>query len=124
MDDDFRAKYTAKDHKGVITITPEGCKLVSENFSKVTANTENNFAETALLTIPKSVWDLMEQQLKEKDEQLRKKDEQIADLTAAVKSQAQSINADRHNELAGTIQKQLEEPKKARFTWPWNKNKS
>lgn len=79
MDDDFRVKFTAK-----------------------------NNPETELLTIPRSVWQLMEDQIREKDEQLRVKDQQIADLTAAVKSQAQSINADRHTALAGTLQPMLE----------------
>ena len=109
MDADFRAKYTAKDDKGVITITPDGCKLLSENIGKQTENTGKNNPETELLTIPRSVWQLMEDQLREKDEQLRIKDLQIADLTAAVKSQAQSINADRHNALAGTMQQMLPE---------------
>lgn len=104
MDADFRAKYTAKNEKGVITITFDGCKLLSENFSKEAETTAKSVPETELLTIPRSVWDLMEAQIREKDEQLRIKDQQIADLTAAVKSQAQSINAARHNELAGTLQ--------------------
>lgn len=108
MDDAFRAKYTAKDDKGVITISPEGCKLLSENIGKQTENTGNASPETELLTIPRSVWQLIEDQIREKDEQLKVKDQQIADLTAAVKSQAQSINADRHNALAGTLQPMLE----------------
>jgi hypothetical protein len=108
MDDDFRVKFTAKDDKGVITITPDGCKLISENIGKQAENTAKNNPETELLTIPRSVWQLMEDQIREKDEQLRVKDQQIADLTAAVKSQAQSINADRHTALAGTLQPMLE----------------
>lgn len=108
MDDDFRAKHTAKDDKGVITISPDGCKLLSENIGKQAENTGKSNPETELLTIPRSVWQLMEDQIREKDEQLRVKDQQIADLTAAVKSQAQSINADRHNALAGTLQPMLE----------------
>ena len=108
MDDDFRVKFTAKDDKGVITITPDGCKLISENIGKQAENTAKNNPETELLTIPRSVWQLMEEQIREKDEQLRVKDQQIADLTAAVKSQAQSINADRHTALAGTLQPMLE----------------
>lgn len=108
MDDDFRAKYTAKDDKGVITITPEGCKLLSENIGKQTENTAKDGPETELVTIPRSVWQLMEDQIREKDEQLRIKDQQIADLTAAVRSQAQSINADRQTALAETLQPMLE----------------
>ncbi len=108
MDDNFRAKYTAKDDKGVITITPDGCKVLSENIGKQAENPGKNNPETELLTIPRSVWQLIEDQIREKDEQLKVKDQQIADLTAAVKSQAQSINADRHNALAGTLQPMLE----------------
>lgn len=108
MDDDFRAKYTAKDDKGVITITPDGCKVLSEKIGKQAENPGKNNPETELLTIPRSVWQLIEDQIREKDEQLKVKDQQIADLTAAVKSQAQSINADRHNALAGTLQPMLE----------------
>jgi len=46
-------------------------------------------------------------QLRAKDEQLAEKDKQIEKLTDTIKAQAQSINADRHNELAGTLQMQL-----------------
>ena len=108
MTDDFRAKYTAKDSKGVITITPEGCKLVSANFGKEPGTSAKQNPETELITIPLSVWKLMEDQLREKDEQLRVKDQQLADLTAAVRSQADSINTDRHNELAGTLRPMLD----------------
>ena len=102
MDDDFRAKYTAKDDKGVITITPEGCKVLSENIGKQTDNTAKQFPETELLTIPRFIYeDLLAQ--------LATKDKQISDLTAAVNAQAQSINADRHNELAGTLRPMLED---------------
>lgn len=128
MDDEFRAKYTAKDDKGVITIDSEGCKLLSENFGKQTVNTGKPSPESEVLAIPRSVWQLMEDQLREKDEQLRIKDQQIADLTAAVKSQAQSINADRHNTLAGTLQPMLSdaetppaEPPTQKKKWFWQK---
>ena len=63
MDDDFRAKYTAKDDKGVITITPDGCKLLSENIGKQSENPGKNNPETELLTIPRSVWQLMEERI-------------------------------------------------------------
>lgn len=124
MDNEFRAKYTAKDDKGVITITPDGCKVLSENIGKQTENTAKQFSETELLTIPRSVWQLMEDQIREKDEQLKVKDQQIADLTAANKELAQSINKDRANELAGTLQHMLPEhskPARKKWSWPWSK---
>lgn len=120
MDDDFRAKYTAKDDKGVITISPDGCKVLSENIGKQVENPGKNDPETELLAIPRSVWQLMEDQIREKDEQLKAKDQQIADLTAAIKAQAQSINADRHNELAGTLQHNLPAGRK-KYRWPWSR---
>ena len=95
MDDDFRAKYTTKDRKGVITIFPDGCKVLSENIGNQNENTAKQFAETELITIPRSVLTMLEEQLREKDAQIR-------DLTETVKTQAHSINADRHKELAGT----------------------
>lgn len=110
MDADFRAKYTEKDDKGVITITPDGCKVIAENLAKPSETDRKGFVETELVTIPRSVLAAFERQLEEKDRQ-------IADLTAAVKSQAQSINADRHNALAGTMQQQLEAPKKKWRFW-------
>jgi len=47
---------------------------------------------------------VLQAQLSEKDKQLSEKDKQIAALTETVKSQAQSINADRHTNLAETLQ--------------------
>lgn len=124
MTEDFRAKYTEKDRKGVITITPAGCKVISENLCKEPETTEKKFPETEILAIPRSVWQLMEDQIREKDEQLKAKDQQIADLTATVKAQAQSINADRHNELIETAQHQIEAPKEKRGLFGWLKRKS
>lgn len=60
-------------------------------------------------------------------EQLAIKDRQIEALTDTVKTQAQSINADRHNELAGTVmdsQKQLvdggDAPPTSRWARAWH----
>ena len=131
MDDDFRAKYTEKDDKGVITITPPGYKQIALQLGraeKLTETPETNFSETTEntenITIPHAVWQTVLDQLKEKDRQLAARDKQIADLTDAVKAQAQSINADRHNELAGTMQHVLpehSEPARKKWSWPWSK---
>ncbi len=93
MDENFRAKYTEKDHKGVITINEDGCKLVAdflERSDKLTENTEKKFAETSTntenITIPMAVWNMME-------EQLKKKDEQIESLSAALENTTSSLKA-------------------------------
>lgn len=106
MDDAFRAKYTAKDSKGVITINPDGCKLLSENLCKQTENTGKSVPETELLTIPRSVWQLMEDQIREKDKQLEAKDTQITNLTLALENTTASLQAAQALH-AGTIQTQL-----------------
>lgn len=93
MTEEFRAKYTAKNDKGVITITPDGCKVIAESFAKSPESNRNDFAETELITIPRSVLATYEEQLRQKDVQLAEKDLQIKDLTATVKSQAQSVQS-------------------------------
>lgn len=107
MDDAFRAKYTGKNSKGSITISADGCKLISEKYRKSTENTGNPVAETTEKPVSGDVVELLQttiealrEQLAAKDQQLAAKDQQIMALTEAVKSQAQSINADRHTELA------------------------
>ena len=106
MDAEFRAKYTAKDSKGVITVTPEGCKVISEKLNKTPESTAKNEPETELLTVPRSVWLALERQLQEKDDQLKAKDKQIEDLTAAIRAQAQGVTQAQALH-AGTMQQQL-----------------
>lgn len=104
MTEEFRAKYTAKNEKGVITITPDGCKVIAESFAKTPESNRKEFAETELVTIPRSVLATYEDQLRQKDVQLAEKDLQIKDLTETVKSQAQSVQSAQALH-AGTMQK-------------------
>lgn len=96
MDEDFREKYTTKDDKGVITITPEGCKLLSENIGKQAENTEKQFSETELVTIPRSVLTMMERQIEQLQEELSKERQHSRELTdkiAQIADQAQHLQA-------------------------------
>ena len=61
-------------------------------------------------SILKITIDTLQEQLLAKDKQLEEKDKQISELTATIKIQAESINADRHNELATTLI-EAQEPK-------------
>lgn len=131
LTDDFRENYTETAGNGVLTISSEGCKLIAETMqrtNKLLETSENHFTETteniANITIPLVVWNTLQAQLEEKDRQLASKDEQIRNLTETAKVQAQSINTDRQNELAGTM-KQLvvSEGKKHWFHNPFKKNK-
>lgn len=105
--------YISTEH-GTKYIDENGERLIIEAFSsKVYKTVDDNVHEDKNETIHTLVSMLQEQ--------LQAKDKQIEELTATIKIQAQSINADRHNELAGTIQKQiadtsdLDKPKKSFF---------
>ncbi len=120
LTDDFRENHVETTANGTLTISPEGCKLIAETMERsanLSETSENKFAETtenaANITIPLVVWNALQAQLEEKDRQLAAKDEQIRNLTETTKSQAQSINAERHAELLEATQlQQLEPPKK------------
>lgn len=81
-----------------------------------TKSPEQRNAEQRLYANMQAMIDMLQEQLKVKDQQLEEKDRQLAvkdkqigDLTEAVKSHAQSINAERQNELAGTMKELLPE---------------
>ena len=73
----------------------------SENAKQAQSKSQNENDQLCVIV------SVLEKQLRVKDEQLAEKDKQIEKLTDTIKVQAQSINADRHNELAGTLQLQL-----------------
>lgn len=113
MDDDFRRKHTETNRNGVITIDSDGCNLIAESMGKRWEQLEpieNTVPEsdenTANVTIPRSVLTMLEEQLRQKDAQLASKDQQIADLTATVRAQAESLQAAQALH-AGTMQQQM-----------------
>lgn len=74
MTADFRENHTKTDHNGVIVITEEGCKLIAqiiENNRKPFAEAPENKVSVDSITIPKEVWDVIQEQLKSKDEQIQ-----------------------------------------------------
>lgn len=101
MDDAFRAKYTAKNSKGEITISAEGCKVISEKYRKSTENTANQVAETAENQVSGDMVALLQATIETLREQLAVKDRQIEHLTRLA-DQAQALHA-------GTIKQALPE---------------
>lgn len=115
MGDDFRAKYVQTDRKGVLTISPDGCKLIAESFRKVPQTTANQFVESTanqvsgdMTALLQATIEALREQLAVKDKQLAEKDRQIADLTATVRAQADSLQAAQALH-AGTMQQMLPE---------------
>ena len=86
----------------------------TNQFAETKVETTNQFAETKVETanqevnkIDAEIINVLKQTIETLQRQLEIKDKQIADLTDANNHLAQSINADRHNELAGTMQQFL-----------------
>lgn len=101
MDDDFRAKYTEKDSKGVIRINPDGCKVISEYYRKTAEKTENEIPKTGENAVSGDMVALLQTTIETLREQLAVKDRQIAELTRLA-DQAQALHA-------GTIKQALPE---------------
>lgn len=108
MDDDFRLQHTETTANGVITIDPEGCKLLSETIGNRTETTENQVAETPANT-ENQLYGMLKDELDAKNRQIEQLQTQVSELTKANMELAQSINKDRANELAGTLQQFLPE---------------
>lgn len=112
MNEEFRAKYTEKDCKGVLLVSEEGCKLLANlcgktaNYCKDSANQFAQTPQTEVCTIPRSVLTMLEGQLAEKDRQIAAQQEQIAQLTSALENTTASLQAAQALH-AGTMQKQL-----------------
>lgn len=101
MDEEFRANHTAKDSNKVITITPEGCKLISEKFRKSPQSSENQLPKTGENQVSGDMVALLQTTIEALREQLAVKDRQIEHLTRLA-DQAQALHA-------GTIKQALPE---------------
>jgi len=89
---------------GMIYIEDEGEVLIIQAFSEISAyKGAHTDVHTGAHTVDGEIIRLLQDNIAVLQGQLEVKDRQIAELTATVRAQAESINADRHNELAGTI---------------------
>jgi HPt (histidine-containing phosphotransfer) domain-containing protein len=99
---------------GVLVVSLAGETLIKSAFSENNRQTfgdkqppNNRQREDGVLAALQTTITVLQKQLETKDNQLAEKDKQIIELISTNKAQAQSINADRHAELAGTLQQQL-----------------
>lgn len=112
MTEDFRCAHAETNRNGAITIDSDGCKLIAETMGKKweqSETTANQIPETSgnteNLTIPRSVWEYMEGQVKHLEEELAKErahNREMADKFAKLADQAQRLHA-------GDMQQQLTE---------------
>lgn len=107
---------TSKEN-GVLMVSFDGERLIKQAFNIETVKTfddkepskENSLfdsvytTENEIIKILQSNIDVFKQTIVLLENQLKIKDKQIEELTATIKTQAESINADRKNELASTI---------------------
>lgn len=103
MDDDFRLQHTKTTANGVITIDPEGCKLLSETIGNRTETTENQVAETPANTENHRLYEMLQGELDAKNRQIeqlqaelakeREHSREQADKLAQLADQAQQLHA-------------------------------
>lgn len=111
MDEDFRAQHTETTANGVITIDPEGCKLLSETIGNRTETTENQVAETPANT-ENPLYDILKDELNAKNQQIKQLQDELAKAQAHNREQADRIAqlANQAQQLhAGDIQRFLPE---------------
>ncbi len=130
---EFREKYI-KNAYGKLQISEEGCELLRNRFqlqnendrkqvetvsgndrkqAETVSGNDRKQVETEVFTEMLSV---LRDQLSEKDRQLAEKDRQIEALQTALTETTSALQAAQALH-AGTLQKQLEQPKKGLFRW-------
>ena len=120
MTDEVKTKFAETLH-GVIHISEQGETIIKSMFVKIQSQT--NFADVSanqFSGVSAEVSAIIEMLQRE----LEIKNKQIEELTETIKIQAESINADRKNELAETIlegQKQLTDTNNKPFWRFWQK---
>lgn len=103
MNEEFRRKHTESNRNGSITIDSDGCKLIAESIGKKWEEVQTaakNFPESSAnpenMTIPRAVWDFMEDRIKHLEAELaeeRKHSRGLADELAKLADQAQQLHA-------------------------------
>lgn len=99
---------------GVVYIAPEGETLLKQAFLKPETPTPSTVNDNGFTPVDGNVdgnehplYAILRAELEAKNRQIEQLQNQVSELTQANKALAQSINADRHNELAGTLQHML-----------------
>jgi len=92
---------------GRLMVNNDGVILIKREFNRKTVNQSDNQSSTKPSTIDGlvdgAIVKLLQENILILQKQLDVKDKQIEELTATVKIQAESINAENKNELAETI---------------------
>ena len=100
---------------GTVYISPEGETLLKQAFIKPeipapsTVNVNGFTPVDGHVDAPEHpLYAILKAELEAKNKQIEQLQSQVSELTQANKALAQSINADRHTALAGTLQPMLE----------------
>lgn len=88
-----------------VYISEQGEKLIKSAFSQ---HNENKVSDNQTEMVSTLV-SILQNELALKNKLINEQQQTINELTIAIKAQAQSINADRHNEFAETIQLAIRE---------------
>ena len=99
-------QHLHKGEKGKTLIDSEGQVIIRNSFKQFKQSVVKQFQQPfneQFNSDNSQIIKLLEDNINILQEQLKTKDKQIEDLTATVKTQAESINIERKNELAGTL---------------------
>lgn len=117
-DDKLSTKREGAIYLSLVAETLITTVIKDKDSQTVTAELPPSDSQTdSLWEVLKTTIELLQNQLTVKDLQLSEKDKNISELTQAITTQAQSINAYQHKELAETVAevKLLDEPKRKWF---------
>lgn len=113
FDEDFRQNYIQVSDDGIITISSTGCELIAESFRKPAETPRNQFPETDKNMVSTLI-EMLQTELKIKNQQIEELNARLAESNAALVAAQQTAQAAQALH-AGTIQQQLEAPKKKRW---------
>ena len=115
---EFRERYMNQVN-GTFQINAAGCELLRESFQKLTGNLRKQ-VETAAGNLPESsvsgLIEMLQRELEIKNSQITELNARLAETTAALTETTSALQAAQALH-AGTLQHQLEKPKKGLFRW-------
>lgn len=91
--DEFKALYVETMPDGSLRVNDTGCKLISESLRKLAKTSETNFSETSENHDFQAIIDMQKETIAILKAQLSVKDEQIGQLTSALESATNALNA-------------------------------
>lgn len=112
----------ARQENGVMYFDDASEYLIKQGFEAHRSTSQNTSSETRQSVSSDALLDLLQNELQAKDKQIEELNARLAEATAALTQTATALQAAQALH-AGTMQQQLEAPKKGGFFSKWKKQK-